>query len=210
MSDPEFIAAALKTESDDWYTPVVWVDRVRAFYGGTIDLDPASCATANTVVRATRYYTRADDGLVRPWEGRCYVNPPFSRGMRARFLDAAVAAARAGAEVVWLSDHDHSTAWGARLLRDASAYCLPEGRAVFWKQAGLKRVGERPLVVAYMGESVQKFRRHFENYGIVTIVRDNEGKCYVCGVASGKAKHCGDACRTAAYRQRQRAKVQSK
>jgi len=89
------------------YTPRAWVDRARQALGGEIDLDPCSCEEAQRVVRATRYYTRADDGLERLWDRRVFVNPPGdSRGsMPRRFwlkLQAEIAACRVDA-FVWLA-----------------------------------------------------------------------------------------------------------
>jgi hypothetical protein len=46
---------------------------------GGIDLDPASCATANETVRARTFYSRKDDGLKRPWFGRVWLNPPYGK-----------------------------------------------------------------------------------------------------------------------------------
>jgi ParB family chromosome partitioning protein len=58
------------------YTPHKIVDAARALMGG-IDLDPASCAQANTeIVRAPKIFTAADDGLRHVWEGRVWLNPP--------------------------------------------------------------------------------------------------------------------------------------
>jgi hypothetical protein len=53
--------------SNEHFTPPEIVDPGRVALGGVIDLDPASCALANRIVRATRIFTEADDGLSRPW-----------------------------------------------------------------------------------------------------------------------------------------------
>ena len=45
---------------------------------GGIDLDPASNAEANRVVRAEVFFSSADDGLGKSWEGRVWLNPPYS------------------------------------------------------------------------------------------------------------------------------------
>ncbi|KAF0249162.1 MAG: hypothetical protein FD167_1433, partial [bacterium] len=42
-----------------------------------IDLDPASCKLANRTIKAKKIFTLADDGLVQPWNGRIFLNPPY-------------------------------------------------------------------------------------------------------------------------------------
>jgi hypothetical protein len=44
---------------------------------GDIDLDPASSLFWNHhLVKAKRYFTKEEDGLVQPWSGRIFLNPP--------------------------------------------------------------------------------------------------------------------------------------
>src|SRR5690606_29790173 len=44
---------------------------------GSIELDPASCALANTVVKADRFFEKRDNGLKQPWNVRTvWLNPP--------------------------------------------------------------------------------------------------------------------------------------
>lgn len=64
--------------SNEWYTSAKYIDAAREVMGG-IDLDPASCEIANQVVRATRYYSQEENGLLQPWYGRVWLNPPFSK-----------------------------------------------------------------------------------------------------------------------------------
>ena len=61
----------------EFYTPKPFVEAVRETMGG-IDLDPASCDAAQTVVQAAVYLTAEDDGLscVEHWSGKVFTNPP--------------------------------------------------------------------------------------------------------------------------------------
>lgn len=63
------------SESTEWYSPPDIIERVHIVMGD-VDLDPASCALANTVVRAKAF--REGVGLPHPlpWHGRVWLNPP--------------------------------------------------------------------------------------------------------------------------------------
>lgn len=84
------------------FTPMEWCRRARRVLGA-IDLDPASCATANELVQASAYYTREDNGLVCQWFGRVYCNPPGdARGLLVpQFWARAVQHASEGGVVLW-------------------------------------------------------------------------------------------------------------
>jgi hypothetical protein len=62
-------------DSPEWFTPADYVEAAREVLGA-IDLDPASHAEANRIVRARRFYTEKQNGLRRPWSGRGFINPP--------------------------------------------------------------------------------------------------------------------------------------
>jgi hypothetical protein len=61
--------------SAEHYTPPAYVEAARQALGA-IDLDPASCKLADTIVQAGLFYTAEDEGQHEPWFGRVYVNPP--------------------------------------------------------------------------------------------------------------------------------------
>lgn len=64
--------------TNDWFTPPRYVEAAREVMG-CIDLDPASCEEANRTVKASRYYTKKENGLMQPWYGRIWLNPPYGR-----------------------------------------------------------------------------------------------------------------------------------
>lgn len=72
----EPMLAQHSSRSNEHFTPPEVCELAREALGGTIDLDPASCAQANTIVRARRFYAREDNGLSLPWAGTVFLNPP--------------------------------------------------------------------------------------------------------------------------------------
>jgi ParB family chromosome partitioning protein len=69
------------SKTADYYTPSTIVEAARKALGA-IDLDPASCALANAIVKAAAFYGLgglAEDGLAEPWRGRVFCNPPGGR-----------------------------------------------------------------------------------------------------------------------------------
>ena len=69
--------------SDVWLTPRFVIDAL----GGSdsFDLDPATPPVQPWPTARTRY-TEADDGLLQPWYGRVWLNPPYSRPLYSRFM----------------------------------------------------------------------------------------------------------------------------
>ncbi len=66
------------SESTEWYTPQVYIAAVSELMEA-IDLDPASTAVANQVVKATVYYDKTTNGLKFSWPGRVFLNPPYGQ-----------------------------------------------------------------------------------------------------------------------------------
>ena len=63
--------------TDDWITPKELIDRLLPF-----DLDPCASVTQPWPC-ADRQYTVNDNGLLLPWQGMVYMNPPYGRRLGA-------------------------------------------------------------------------------------------------------------------------------
>lgn len=61
-------------DSDSWYTPP-WVFEG---LGLTFDLDVASPNPPLDWIPARDFYSESDDGLLQPWHGLVWCNPPYS------------------------------------------------------------------------------------------------------------------------------------
>ena len=79
-----FMQVANSSVSDEWYSPVSLLAKLTDAMGAGFDLDPCS-PTLNpgqAPVAAARYYTAQQDGLSMKWQGRVYMNPPYSEVKR--------------------------------------------------------------------------------------------------------------------------------
>lgn len=72
--------ALLSSNSDEWYTPEAFFKRCEQEVGW-FDLDP--CATHENH-KAPNYFTEEDDGLMKEWFGKVFVNPPYSENNKAK------------------------------------------------------------------------------------------------------------------------------
>ncbi len=77
-------------KQDEWLTPPEIIEAL-----GPFDLDPAAPVNPPWET-AARYFTREDNGLLKPWEGRVWLNPPYGRNV--------------GRWIKRLSDHGTGTA----------------------------------------------------------------------------------------------------
>jgi ParB family chromosome partitioning protein len=156
----------VSSNSNEWYTPAVYIAPVRATLG-QIDLDPASCALANTVVKADRFYTEADDGLTKPWSGRVFLNPPYAR-LGPRFVKKLIAEYESGnvtEAVLLVNSHCTDSRWFKPLF--TYPLCFTDHRSKFWNQDGIGGAPTHGSVFVYFGTNADKFEEHFEQFGDV-------------------------------------------
>ena len=112
-------------DPDTWLTPRFILESL-----GKFDLDPCAAAQNRDWV-APRNWIRSEDGLDRRWEGRVFMNPPFSNTtpwIRKHALHAngislvpASVESQVWREVVWRE------AVGILLLHGRTRFCNPDG-----------------------------------------------------------------------------------
>jgi ParB family chromosome partitioning protein len=167
------------TGSVERFTPDYIVEAARRAMG-SIDLDPASCEKANTIVKARSYIALPYDGLEVDWYGSVWVNWPYSR--KANPLWAKKIVKQSFAEeveaiccITWLSG---SSAWLQLLAGYADAFCILNHRPRFIDGNTMKpmKAPMKDAIVWYFGQDQKRFEAEFVGHGAVMIAdRKEEG-----------------------------------
>jgi DNA N-6-adenine-methyltransferase (Dam) len=125
------------TGNHEWYTPPEYVELAREVMGA-IDVDPASNLIAQETVKAATFYTKDDDGLTKEWNGRVWLNPPYSHPENEQFVDKLIVEIDAGrtTEAILLTNNASETAWFQKAAPYASALCFAATRLRFLVPAG--------------------------------------------------------------------------
>jgi len=166
--------ALLSHESTEHYTPQYILDAVITCMGA-IDLDPASNSHEIPNVPAARHYTIQDNGLVLPWEGRLFLNPPFGPGVERWFskLFLERAAGRTTEAIVLWKSATETAAWKT-LTAISCRVCFPSSRIRFVGPAGVEGPGPTfSPALFYVGERPERFENALERIGVVWIAPRN-------------------------------------
>ena len=153
--------------TDDFYTSAEIIEPARKLFGGIIDLDPASHAAANGVVKARRFFSQEDDGLSKPWAGNVWLNPPFSawKAWVGKLL-SEWSSGRVKQLCVLAATRTITAQYFTPLVQAASAVCIFRGRIPFWGGHATSSPDEGH-VVFYFGNEVQRFIECFSEIGVV-------------------------------------------
>lgn len=174
------IEVSTQGKSNEWYTPARYVDAARKVMGG-IDLDPASCEIANRTVKAVRYYTKKDNGLIQPWYGRVWLNPPFGRmnaskntahgstggkSIMGLFVTKLLNEYSIGntEQAILLATNKADTSWFDQLW--SYPICFTRNRVLFDRPDTHDREGHFfGTVFVYLGPYESAFIEHFSQFG---------------------------------------------
>jgi len=160
----------------EWYTPSEYVEQVREVLG-SIDLDPATSEVAQKIVKAKIHYTVQEDGLLQPWQGKVFLNPPYGTSLITKFADKLATHVEAGdvTEAVVVVNNATETGWFHRLAGVASAACFPRGRIKFFSPEGELATPLQGQAILYFGRGVESFRAHFSQFGWTVAVDAQAG-----------------------------------
>jgi ParB family chromosome partitioning protein len=163
--------------SNEWYTPAKYIEAVREVLG-EIDLDPASCEFANQVVKARRFFTREDNGLMHPWTldgkpARVFLNPPYGKTLQGQasnleyFTRYLLQQYQCGnvTEAILLIPVNTATRWFDRLWQ--YPICFPRFRIRFYTEQGPSDGVSFGTCFVYLGAHEQRFIEVFQRFGHV-------------------------------------------
>lgn len=129
----------------EWLTPPELVKSL-----GEFDLDPCSPIDA-PFFHAKTNFTTLDNGLVKDWFGRVYLNPPYGRGMelwleKLKFHGNGIALIFARTETKCFFQH---------IWNDADAILFVKGRIKFYHVSGVQggTPGAPSVFIAYGKEN---------------------------------------------------------
>jgi DNA N-6-adenine-methyltransferase (Dam) len=163
--------------SNNWYTPEgLILTRVRACFGGTIDVDPCSDEQAQKVVGATTFYSVKDDGLAlnNSWHGNVFVNPPYGKGdtnqgMQELFLDRAISEVSKGNvnQCILLLKVSVGSQWFAKVL--VKPHCWLKDRVQFGGSTpeSPEHKAQFGSVLVFIGADPTAFITRFDDIGFI-------------------------------------------
>jgi ParB family chromosome partitioning protein len=149
------------------YTPARYVEAVREVLG-EIDLDPASSAIAQRTVKAERFFTDRDNGLIKEWHGRVFLNAPYNRDLLPMFVSKLVAEVAEGhtTEAILLVNNGTDTDWFDAALRACRSVCFTHGRIRFIEASGVEMsTPTQGQAFLYFGAQPDRFEAVFHHIG---------------------------------------------
>lgn len=132
------------SKTDAWGTPQEFFDKLNDEFHFTLDV----CAD-ETNHKCEHYYTKEVDGLIRPWVGTVWCNPPYGRGIGA-WVKKAFYTSACGTTVVMLLPARTDTQWFHKYINGHAEIRFVKGRLKF---GGSKNAAPFPSMVCVFRKS---------------------------------------------------------
>lgn len=181
--------ALTSAEHVNWYTPPKYIEMARTVMG-SISLDPASCAVAQSWINAKQYYglDNALNGLQEGWYSNVWCNPPFDNtALWLQWFYKQIAMSTIN-QAILLVNSNHGYKWYEQLWRTFPVCCV-EKRIEFITDYNpveimygtatpyyintytlqTKGQAKRGQTFAYYGDNVAAFYNIFKTIGRVII-----------------------------------------
>lgn len=164
----------VNTSSQSWCTPPKYIQAIKKFWNGRIELDP--CSNEYSMVEAnTEFKLPETDGLMEEWDyPTIYVNPPYgsdrSRGTTIKnwLAKCAYSHKTYNSDVIALIPVATNTShWKKFVFGSADAICfLADTRLRFYVD-GYEHEKGAPMAccLVYWGNETKHFIEHFSQYG---------------------------------------------
>jgi phage N-6-adenine-methyltransferase len=111
--------------TDLWSTPQKLFDELNREFNFTLDV----CAVPENT-KCPTFYSPAEDGLLQPWTGVCWMNPPYGREI-GKWVQKAYQAAEEGTTVIALLPARTDTAYWHEYVTKAAEIRYLRGRLRF-------------------------------------------------------------------------------
>ena len=158
----------VQTGRHEWYTPDYILDAARELFWGVIDLDPASSDVANERVKAKRYFTEEQDGIIHDWVANSvFLNPPYGFPQIQDFCEKLVYEYHCGNVItaVVLTNNSTGTAWSRLLGNNSEGICLLDERVKFHYKGKFNSLPMQGQVIWYLGDDFDRFNESFRSIG---------------------------------------------
>ena len=153
-------------DGNSWYTPTEVMVAAREVLG-QIDLDPASCETANEHVGAKQFFTAEDNGLEQDWHGNVWLNPPYSYPAVEHFCKKAISEYQCGNidQCIVLVNNCTDAKWFMELANNFPM-AFSVGRLKFWNP-GHRCAARQGQAFFYLGQNKKAFFEAFSDVAYV-------------------------------------------
>lgn len=137
--------------TDEWYTPPEIINVL-----GEFDLDP--CAPVKPLWQTAKVmYNKNDDGLKQVWNGRVWLNPPYSRPLIEQFVKRMV---EHGNGIALLFNRCDSKMFQDIIFQKATAMKFLRNRIRFYREDGER--GDSPgcgsILIAFGEDNAEILR----------------------------------------------------